>query len=78
MLRLEKKLEPVLAKLGVSDGFYTEVLEGLSEGDTVVKGVTMPGAAPILASQQGMNNPFQGGSRGSSGGSSGGMRGGGR
>ena len=73
----EKKLEPISAKLGISDGFYTEVLEGLGEGDTVVKGVTMPGAAPVLAGQQGMNNPFQSSGRGGPGGSSsGGMRGG--
>ncbi len=72
---VEKKVEPLTAKLGISDGFYTEVLEGLSEGDTVVKGVTLPGAAPILANQGGMNNPFQGGSRGGfSGGSSRGGR----
>ncbi len=71
----EKKVESVTAKLGVSDGFYTEVLEGLNEGDTVVKGVTLPGAAPVLAGQGGMN-PFQGGS--SRGGFSGGSSRGGR
>jgi HlyD family secretion protein len=66
----EKKVEPVTAKLGISDGFYTEVLEGLNEGDTVVKGVTLPGAAPVTAPPGGMNNPFSGGSRSSFGGSS--------
>jgi HlyD family secretion protein len=66
----EKKIEQVTARLGVSDGFYTEVLDGLNEGDVMIKGVTMPGAAPIAAGPSGgMQNPFQGGSRfgGSSG-----------
>ncbi len=72
----EKKVEPVTAKLGISDGFYTEVLEGLTEGDTVVKGVTLPGAAPVLAGQAGPSNPFSGGS--SRGGFSGGSSRGGR
>ncbi len=69
---LDKKVEAVTAKLGISDGFYTEVLEGLNESDTVVKGVTLPGAGPVTAGQSGVNNPFQGGSSrgGFSGGSS--------
>ena len=70
-----KKVEPVVVRLGISDGFYTEVLEGLSEGDTLVKGVTIPGAAVAAAQPPGsggMSNPFSGGSRGFS---SGGMRG---
>ena len=71
---LEKKLEPLSVRLGVSDGFYTEVLEGLNDGDTVLTGVSVPGA-PIVAGQGGMNNPFSGGSRGP-GGFSGSSRGG--
>ena len=67
-----KRIEPVTAKLGISDGFFTEVLEGLNEGDTVIKGVTLPGAAPVLAGPGGVSNPFQSGGRGSFGG---GMRG---
>lgn len=66
----EKKLEPVSVRLGISDGFYTEVLEGLAEGDTVLTGVTMPGAAAAAGAPAGMNNPFQGGGRSSFGGSS--------
>jgi hypothetical protein len=77
---VEKKIEKVSVKLGVSDGFHTEVLEGLNEGDAVIKGVIMPGAAPLLAgpASGGMQNPFQSSGRGgfSSGPSSGGMRGG--
>lgn len=67
----EKKLDPVSVKLGISDGFSTEVLEGLAEGDTIVTSVIIPGAAPVAAAQSSssMQNPFQ-----SSGRSSGGMR----
>ncbi len=64
----EKKLEPLSVRLGVSDGFYTEVLNGLNDGDTVLTGVIMPGAATAGGPPGGMNNPFGGGSRGSSGG----------
>ena len=70
---VEKKLEPVSVRLGVSDGFSTEVLDGLHEGDTIVTGVTLPGATPVAQGPGGMNNPFQSGGR-SMGGSSG-MRG---
>lgn len=68
-----KKIEVVSAKLGVSDGFFTEVLEGLNDGDTILTGVIMPGAAPTPAPSS-SSNPFSGSSRGGfSGGSS--MRG---
>ena len=68
----EKKIEAVSVRLGISDGFSTEVLAGLSDGDTVVTGVTMPGAAAAALAAQpgGMNNPFQGGGRSSFGGGS--------
>jgi HlyD family secretion protein len=61
---VDKTIEPVSVRLGVSDGFYTEVLDGLSDGDTVVTSVIMPGAAPVMAAQSSssMQNPFQGGS----------------
>lgn len=72
---LEKTIEPVSVKLGVSDGFFTEVIEGLKDGDVLVTGVTIPGAAPVAAAQSSsMQNPFQGG-RGPGGSSSSGMRG---
>ena len=69
----ERRIEPLSVKLGISDGFSTEVLEGLSDGDTVVTNVTIPGAASAVpgqpSSSSSMQNPFQGGpSRGSSGG----------
>ena len=58
----DKKLTQVTAKLGVSDGFTTEVLEGLTEGDTIITGVIMPGAAPSApgAAPGGASNPFSG------------------
>lgn len=71
----EKQVAAVSVRLGVSDGFFTEVLGGLSEGDTLVKGVIMAGAAPVAGAPApgGSSNPFSGGR--SFGGSSGGMRG---
>ncbi len=71
----DKKVTQVTAKLGVSDGFTTEVLEGLTEGDTIIIGVIMPGAAPAApgAAPGGASNPFSGRSS-SMGGSSRGPR----
>ncbi len=59
---IDRKLKPVSVRLGVSDGFYTEVLDGLSDGDTVITGVTLPGAAPVVAGPPGSSssNPFSG------------------
>jgi len=68
---LDKNIIAVTARLGISDGFYTEVLEGLEDGDTLLTGVRMPNATSAPAG--GMANPFQGG-RGMPGG---GMPGGG-
>jgi HlyD family secretion protein len=78
----EKKIETVRARLGISDGIYTELISGMAEGEAVLTAVTMPGAAPILqppgGANSGMQNPFQqrggggfqggGGSRGGGGG----------
>jgi HlyD family secretion protein len=71
----EKQVEAISVRLGVSDGFFTEVLGGLNEGDTLVKGVLMPGAAPMAGASapSSSSNPFSGGR--SFGGSSSGMRG---
>lgn len=64
----EKKIEPVSVRLGVSDGFTTEVLNGLGDGDNVVTGVIMPGATPVLAAPGGgAQNPFQQQGRGMGG-----------
>ncbi len=66
----DKRLTPVNVKLGISDGFSTEVLEGLADGDTVITGVIMPNQAAAAAMQPPGGNPFSGG-RSSFGGSSG-------
>lgn len=82
---VEKKIETVRVRLGISDGINTELLDGLTEGEAILTAVTMPGAAPILTApgQQGAGNPFGGGGRGGGGfggpggGGGGGARGGG-
>ncbi len=57
----DKRVVPVTVKLGVSDGFTTEVLEGLAEGDTVLTGIIMPGATAAAAQPPGgASNPFSG------------------
>ncbi len=55
------KVEPVSARLGISDGVNTEVIDGLNENDALVTYVSIPGAAPIAPQAGGANNPFQGG-----------------
>jgi len=50
------KLKPVKVKLGITDGIYTEALDGLSESNMLVTGSTLP-AAPTASTQ----NPFGGG-----------------
>lgn len=50
---------PVQIKTGISDGIFTEVLDGLKEGDRVVTAMT--GTAPDPTQQS--NNPFSGGRR---------------
>ncbi len=55
----EARPEAVTVKLGVSDGTHTEVLEGLSAGDRIITGVTLPtGSASGSPS-----NPFSSGPR---------------
>ena len=56
----EGKPEPVQVKLGISDGIFTEIVEGLKENDLVVTGmVTSQPAGPPQPS----TNPFGGGRR---------------
>jgi HlyD family secretion protein len=40
------KLKPVQVKVGISDGIFTEVTDGLNEGDEVVTGISLPSDAP--------------------------------
>jgi HlyD family secretion protein len=54
------KLKPVRVRLGVTDGIFTEVLEGLDENDVVVTGSNTP--APTAG--PGGQNPFGGGGGG--------------
>jgi HlyD family secretion protein len=68
------KVKEVKIKAGISDASFTEVLEGLTEGDEVVTGVNNPNvvatAAAQGAQQQG-RSPFGGGGFGGGGGSGG-------
>ncbi|TAL05845.1 MAG: efflux RND transporter periplasmic adaptor subunit [Verrucomicrobia bacterium] len=52
----DPKLKPVQIKTGISDGIFTEIIEGLNEGDAVVTSATQPGAATV----QPQSNPFGG------------------
>jgi len=51
------KLKAVQVKVGISDGVYTEVLDGLKEGDEVVTGINQPSDEAPGRPQ----NPFGGG-----------------
>ncbi len=53
------KLKPVRARLGITDGIYTEVIEGLEENDVIVTGSTTPTVSGAAAA--GTQNPFGGG-----------------
>lgn len=52
--------QPVKVKLGISDNIFTEVLDGLKEGDAVITGSSAPQTA---SAPQGGSSPFGGGSR---------------
>ncbi|GDY19039.1 RND transporter [Verrucomicrobiota bacterium] len=52
------KPQPVQVKTGISDGAFTEVLDGVKEGDTIVTGQTASGADAAKAPAA---NPFGGG-----------------
>ena len=55
--------EPVSAKIGITDGIMSEVVEGLAEGDVIVTGIVVPGAEGSPAGRP-APNPFGGGRRG--------------
>ena len=61
---------PVSVKLGISDGVSTEVLDGLTEGDTLITYVTLAGAKPAATGPAA--SPFGGGGGGGFGGGGGG------
>jgi hypothetical protein len=54
------KPEPRQVKVGITDGAFTEVSEGLNEGDTVVVGLNAP-ELPRMGGPQ--SSPFGGGGR---------------
>jgi multidrug efflux pump subunit AcrA (membrane-fusion protein) len=49
---------PTPVRLGLSDGRFVEVLEGLNEGDAVVTGTEEPGALRATGATAPGNNPF--------------------
>jgi HlyD family secretion protein len=50
------KLKPIKVRLGITDGIFTEVIEGLAENDVVVTGATT--ASNSGAAAAGGQNPF--------------------
>lgn len=56
-------LKPVVAKTGITDGSYTEVIEGLKDGDVVVTGIVTPEPSATTFGPPGGRNPFGGGGR---------------
>jgi HlyD family secretion protein len=50
-------LKAVTVKTGLADASFTEVLEGLSEGDTVVSGLSVPATANVAAGPGGQQRP---------------------
>jgi hypothetical protein len=54
--------QPTRIKTGITDGAFTEITDGLNEGDTVLSGIKQPvGAAPAAPTG---TSPFGGGRRG--------------
>jgi HlyD family secretion protein len=53
------KLKSARARLGITDGIFTEIIEGLSENDVLVTGANTPTTGNTTATQ----NPFGGGGR---------------
>jgi multidrug efflux pump subunit AcrA (membrane-fusion protein) len=57
------KPQPVRVKTGLSDGAFTEVTDGLKEGDIIVTGIKSS-QAQSAAAPPGGSSPFGGGRRG--------------
>ncbi len=51
---------PVTVKTDITDGSYTEVLDGLQENDVVITGVNLPATAAAGLTQPGGSSPFGG------------------
>jgi HlyD family secretion protein len=52
------QLRPVKVRIGITDGAFSEVLEGLKEDDVIVTGVNTATTAAGAAPAAGQNNPF--------------------
>jgi len=52
------RLKPVTVKTGITDGAFTEVLDGLKDGDVVASGVALPASA--TAALKPGSSPFGG------------------
>ena len=50
--------KPVTVTIGITDGSYSEVIDGLKEGDVVITGVNMPLATTAGAQGPQGNSPF--------------------
>jgi HlyD family secretion protein len=61
------QLKAVQVKVGISDGVFTEVTDGLSEGDEVVTGLNLPSDQQTPSGPPSGNNPFGGGGGGTRG-----------
>jgi HlyD family secretion protein len=59
------RLKPVTVKVGITDGAFTEVLDGLKEGDVVASGVALPASATatLRPGSSPFGGPFGGGRR---------------
>jgi len=63
--------QTVRVRVGINDGTYTEVSDGLKEGDTIVTGLKLPQSTAALPASGGAS-PFGGGGGGGFGGGRGG------
>jgi HlyD family secretion protein len=61
---VDGKPKAVTVKLGITDGIYTEVIEGLKADDQIITGTVQPVAeATPASSSSSSSNPFSGGGR---------------
>ncbi len=56
--------EALSVSIGISDGFTSEILSGLNEGDTIITSVTVPGAPLATTAPGQQRSPLSGGRRG--------------
>ncbi len=56
----QQMARPVTVKTGITDGSYTEALDGLQENDVVITGVNLPATATAGLTPPGGSSPFGG------------------